>query len=79
MTKKSENATFLTARFQFLVQDIKISLEYVEFYTKESLILDTRVSNSTTPLTLLHSLQAFQILEIFCQNSIGILNEKEIL
>ena len=35
-----------------LVQDIKVSSEYVDFYTKESLILDTRVSNSTTPLTL---------------------------
>ena len=46
-------AQFLTARLQFLVQDIKVSLEYVDFYTKESLILDTRASNSTTPLALI--------------------------
>ena len=32
-----ENAPFLTARLQFLVQDIKVSLEYVDFYTKDSL------------------------------------------
>ena len=44
----------MTARLQFLVQDIKVSLEYVDFYTKESLILDTRVRISATQLTLLH-------------------------
>ena len=44
---------FLTARLQFLVQDIKVSSEYVDFYTKESLILDTRVRISATQLTLL--------------------------
>ena len=43
----------MTVRLQFLVQDIKVSLEYADFYPKESLVLDARVSNSTTPLTLI--------------------------
>ena len=43
----------MTARLQFLVQDIKVSSEYVDFYTKESLILDTRVRISATQLTLI--------------------------
>ena len=55
LTLESKNAPFLTACLQFLVQDIKVSLEFVDFYPKESLILDARVSNSTIPLTLIHA------------------------
>ena len=54
----------MTARLQFLVQDTKVSLEYVDFYTKESLILDARVSISTTPLTLVFSLNFFGLSKI---------------
>ena len=74
-----------TAHLQFLVQDIKVSLEYVDFYTKESLILDAQVSNSTTPLTLVNILSIFAQLAIskfFCcvaflyEVEWGIKNEK---
>ena len=41
MTLKSENALFLPARHSFNLQDIKISLEYVDSYAKLLLILDT--------------------------------------
>ena len=39
--------------FLNLVQDIKVSLEYVDFYTKESFILDTREQlNNPTNITI---------------------------
>ena len=55
LAQKYANAPFLTARLQFLVQDIKISLEYIDSYTKESLILVTQVRILATQLTLLNT------------------------
>ena len=53
LTLKTENAQLLSARHYFYVHDIKISFEYVNFYAKTLLVLDTRVRNSTTQRTLL--------------------------
>ena len=45
LTKKSEIAPFLTAGLQFLVQDIKVSLEYVDFYAKMFVIFYATFGN----------------------------------
>ena len=55
LTLKTENARFLSAHYYFYLQDIKISFEYVDFYAKTLLVLDTRVGNSTTQWTLVHT------------------------
>ena len=54
LTLKTENAQFLPAHHYVCLQDIKISFWHVDFYAKISLILDTRIKNSTTQLTILH-------------------------
>ena len=53
LTLKTENAQFLLAHHYVCLQDIKISFWHVDFYAKISLILDTRIENSTTQLTII--------------------------
>ena len=43
----------MTVHHSFCLQDINISFEYVDFYGKMSLILDTPVRNSKTQWTIL--------------------------
>ena len=57
---------FLTGHLQFLVHDIKIFVEYVDFYTKESLILDTLVRISATQLTLVYMKLERYFSDSFC-------------
>ena len=56
LTLKTENAQFLPACQYFCLQNIKISFDQTDFYTKISLILDPSARNSTTQLILLVSL-----------------------
>ena len=51
---KLEEQLFIKLLLNLVIFE-KLSSEYVDFYTKEFLILDTRVSNSTTPLTLVYT------------------------
>ena len=50
---KTENAQFLPARHYFCLQDIKISFDQADLYTKISLILHPSERNSITQLILL--------------------------
>ena len=50
---KTENAQFLPAHHYFCLQDIKISFDQADFYTKISLILNPSGRNSITQLTLM--------------------------
>ena len=54
LTLKTENAQLLPAHHYVCLQDIKISDWLVDFYAQISLILDTRIKNSTTQLMLLN-------------------------
>ena len=52
---KIKNALFLSACLYFYLQDIKISFEDINFYTKLSLILDTLARNSATQRTIVEN------------------------
>ena len=45
LTLNSENALFLSACHSFMVQDSKVSFEYVDFYAKMSLIFYAAFGN----------------------------------
>ena len=68
---------YLCIQHSFYWHDIKISFEYVDFYAKMSLILDTRVSNWTIQQTISHTVCERSLMKGFlCPFKITLRNNK---
>ena len=66
LTLKAGNAQFFLTQHYVCLQDIKISFWHVDFYAKISLILDTRIENSTTQLTIIFTIVIQSIRSLWC-------------
>ena len=51
----------MSVRHSFMVQDSKVSFEYVDFYTKMSLILDAAFENQKTKWILMYTLKILSV------------------